>query len=56
MLVAAFIFDLPRTMIIASFIVNAIVYVVVSLLTPKPSEHIKRMYFDEVEEFLEEKA
>jgi SSS family solute:Na+ symporter len=55
-LIAGFVFHLPTVVIIASFIVNALVYVIVSLLTPKPSEHIKRMYFDEVEEFLEEKA
>jgi SSS family solute:Na+ symporter len=56
MLIAAFIFHLPSFVIIASFIVNALVYVIVSLLTPRPSEHIERMYFDEVEEFLEERA
>ena len=56
MLIASFILHLPSFVIIASFIVNALVYVIVSLLTPRPSEHIKRMYFDEVEEFLEEKA
>jgi SSS family solute:Na+ symporter len=56
MLVAAFIFHLPSFVIIGSFIVNALVYVIVSLLTPRPSEHIERMFFDEVEEFLEEKA
>ncbi len=55
-LIAGFVFHLPTVVIIASFIVNALVYVIVSLLTPKPSEHIERMFFDEVEEFLEEKA
>jgi len=56
MLIAGFVFHLPTVVIIASFIVNALVYVIVSLVTPKPSEHIERMFFDEVEEFLEEKA
>ena len=55
-LIAGFVFHLPTVVIIASFIVNALTYIIVSLLTPKPSEHIKRMFFDEVEEFLEEKA
>jgi SSS family solute:Na+ symporter len=55
-LIAGFVFHLPTVVIIASFIVNALTYIIVSLLTPKPSEHIERMFFDEVEEFLEEKA
>jgi SSS family solute:Na+ symporter len=56
MLIAAFVLHLPSFVIIASFIVNALTYIIVSLLTPKPLEHIERMFFDEVEEFLEEKA
>jgi SSS family solute:Na+ symporter len=56
MLIAAFVLHLPSVVIIASFIVNAFIYVIVSLLTPRPSEHIERMFFEEVEEFLEEKA
>ena len=56
MLIASFILHLPSFVIIASFIVNALVYVIVSLLTSKPSEHIERIFFDEVDEFLQEKA
>ncbi len=56
MLVVSFILHLPSIVIIASFIVNALVYVIVSLLTSKPSEHIERVFFDEVDEFLQEKA
>jgi solute:Na+ symporter, SSS family len=32
--------------------VNALVYVVVSLLTPKPGEHIEDIFFNEVDDFL----
>lgn len=56
MLIASFVLHLPSVAIIASFIVNALVYVIVSLLTSKPSEHIERIFFDEVDEFLQEKA
>jgi len=56
MLIASFVLHLPSFVIIASFIVNALVYVIVSLLTSKPSEHIERIFFDEVDEFLQEKA
>ncbi|MBW2038354.1 MAG: sodium:solute symporter family protein [Deltaproteobacteria bacterium] len=42
--------------IILSFIINTLIYIVVSLLTPKPSDQVERIFFDEVEEFLKEKA
>ncbi len=38
--------------IVPTLLVNLIVYVVVSLLTPEPSEEIHTQFFDEVDEFL----
>jgi SSS family solute:Na+ symporter len=39
--------------VMPTIIVNMILYVVVSLLTARPSEEIEAKFFDEVEEFLE---
>jgi hypothetical protein len=33
-------------------LIKTLVYILVSLLTPKPSEQIERIYFDEVDDFL----
>ncbi len=38
--------------VIPSLLVNTIVYIVVSKLTPKPSEQIEHMFFDEVDAYL----
>jgi SSS family solute:Na+ symporter len=54
-LIGGFVFHVNEAVLL-SFIINALTYIIVSLLTPKPSEHIERMFFDEVEEFLEEKS
>lgn len=38
--------------LIPAILINVILYIVVSLLTPPPSEEIKRRFFDEVDDFL----
>lgn len=38
--------------IVPTLLVNTIVYVVISLVTPEPSEEIQTQFFDEVDEFL----
>jgi SSS family solute:Na+ symporter len=48
--------DIGTKIILISIIVNALVYVIVSLFTTKPSEEIKAKFFDEVDEFLSSKA
>lgn len=55
LLIVGFIFHFTNA-IILSFIINALTYIIVSLLTPKPSNQIERIFFDEVDEFLQEKA
>ena len=55
LLTLGFIFKIPNV-IVPALIVNALVYVIVSLLTPKPSDHIELIFFDEVEHFLREKT
>jgi SSS family solute:Na+ symporter len=47
---------LPGKAILPALGVNVLLYVVVSLLTPKPSDEVVRKYFDEVEDFLSKKA
>ena len=42
--------------VLLSLIVNAIVYVVVSKLTPRPSEAIENQFFDEVEAYLKSES
>lgn len=42
--------------VLASLLVNTIVYIVVSKLTPKPDEEIDTVFFQEVEEFLSSEA
>jgi SSS family solute:Na+ symporter len=41
---------------IPTLAINLVLYVVVSLLTPKPSDTVRRRFFDEVETFLSKKA
>lgn len=55
LLIVGFIFHFSNA-IILSFIINALTYIIVSLVTPKPSDYIQRVFFDEVDELLEEKA
>ena len=55
LLIVGFIFHFTNA-IILSFIINALTYIIVSLLTPKPSDQIERIFFDEVEDFLKEKT
>jgi SSS family solute:Na+ symporter len=50
-LIIGFIFKNPNTIILA-FLINTLVYILVSLLTPKPPEQIERIFFDEVDDFL----
>jgi SSS family solute:Na+ symporter len=50
-LIIGFIFKNFNAVILA-FLINTLVYILVSLLTPKPSEQIERIYFDEVDDFL----
>ncbi|MCK4352944.1 sodium:solute symporter family protein [candidate division WOR-3 bacterium] len=38
--------------LIPTLIVNVILYIIVSLLTPPPSKQVERRFFDEVDEFL----
>jgi solute:Na+ symporter, SSS family len=38
--------------VLGSLFINTIVYIVVSKLTPRPSEAIERQFFDEVEDYL----
>ncbi len=38
--------------VIASLLVNTLVYIIVSLATPKPDEEIETVFFDEVEAYL----
>ncbi len=52
LLVIGFISGLGTKIILVSIILNAITYVVVSLLTPKPSSEIQAKFFDEVDDFL----
>ena len=54
-LVVGFIFKFSNA-IILSFIINVILYIIVSLFTPKPSEQVEGIFFDEVDEFLKEKV
>lgn len=42
--------------VIPALLINLLLYVVVSLATPGPSEETRRIFFEEVEEFLEEGA
>jgi SSS family solute:Na+ symporter len=55
-LVAGFIFRLGNAVALVSVIVNALVYIIVSLCTPRPSQEIQSKFFDEVDEFLSSKA
>jgi SSS family solute:Na+ symporter len=41
---------------IPTLAINLVLYVVVSLLTPRPSESVQRRFFDEVESFLAKKG
>ncbi len=50
-LIIGFIFKNFNAVILA-FLINTLVYILVSLLTPNPSEQIERIYFDEVDDFL----
>jgi hypothetical protein len=38
--------------VIGSLLLNTIVYIVVSYLTPRPSEAIETQFFDEVDDYL----
>jgi hypothetical protein len=42
--------------VIASILVNTIVYLVVSWMTPRPTEEIETQFFDEVEDYLRAEA
>ncbi|MEE9474595.1 MAG: hypothetical protein V3V36_02890, partial [Candidatus Hydrothermarchaeaceae archaeon] len=39
--------------VMPTIIVNMILYIVISFLTPRPSEELQSRFFDEVDEFLE---
>lgn len=52
LLILGFIIGIGTKIILVSIIVNAITYVVVSLLTPKPSAEIQAKFYDEVDDFL----
>lgn len=54
-LIIGFVFKIPNA-IIPALILNIIVYILVSLLTPRPSDETQRVFFDEVEDFLKEKT
>ncbi len=42
--------------VIPSLLINTIVYIVVSKLTPRPSEQIETQFFDEVDDYLKSEA
>jgi SSS family solute:Na+ symporter len=50
-LIFGFIFKNSHAILLA-FLINTLIYVLVSLLTPKPSDEIERIFFDEVDDFL----
>ncbi len=52
LLIIGFIVGVGTKMILVSIILNAIVFVVVSHLTPKPTEEIQAKFYDEVDDFL----
>lgn len=54
-LIVGFLFKFP-TAIILSFLINTLIYIIVSLVTFKASDQVQRIFFDEVDEFLREKA
>jgi SSS family solute:Na+ symporter len=54
LLIVGFILNIP-SLILLSYLGNTSLYIIISLLTPKPSEEIERIFFDEVEDFLMEK-
>jgi SSS family solute:Na+ symporter len=54
LVIAGFIFRIDN-MIIPALLVNVLLYVVVSLATRRPSEEIKRRFYDEVDEYLSAK-
>jgi SSS family solute:Na+ symporter len=39
--------------VMPTIIINMILYIVISFLTPRPSEELQSRFFDEVDEFLE---
>ena len=47
---------LPGKAVIPALGINVFLYIVVSLLTPRPSKEVIRKFFDEVEDFLSKKA
>jgi len=51
-LIIGFVFKLGNAITLVSIIVNLLVYIMVSLFTPKPSPEIQGKFFDEVDEFL----
>jgi SSS family solute:Na+ symporter len=56
LLIVGYFAGLGTKTVLIAVVVNAVVYVVVSLLTPKPSAEIRSRFFDEVDEFLSSKA
>lgn len=54
-LILGFLFHNPNA-IILSYVANTLVYILVSLFTPKPSEYTERIFFDELNDFLAEKS
>lgn len=48
--------DIGTKIILISIVVNTLVYIVVSLLTPKPPAEIQAKFFDEVDELLSSKV
>jgi SSS family solute:Na+ symporter len=56
-LIICFMFNiLPGKAIIPALGINIILYIVISLLTQKPSKEVLRKFFDEVEDFLSKKG
>jgi hypothetical protein len=45
-----------RASSLVSIILNSLVFVIVSLLTRKPSEEVQTKFFDEVDDFLAAKS
>lgn len=55
-LIPGLVFHVGAAIALPALIINALVYVIVSLCTPKPSAEIQSKFFDEVDEFLSVKA
>lgn len=54
LIIGGFVFGI-HNIIIPAVLVNILLFIVVSLLTPRPSEDIKRRFYDEIDDYLSQK-